>query len=727
MVLKSYLIAPFNSGLINNVEPFLIPEDAFHFLTNAYIWRGRLRKRFGYSFIGETHLDGRLRIKLGTTDGDGDFPSPGPFTVPGTIFEIGQMFSVGTQVFTVSTAGIPAPLLVTGSATGTYDTTTGALIILAAAATTDVFFYPAQPVMGLRSRELAAVNNESTIGFDTQFAYERSGVGGWTRFGTAIWTGGDADFYWTSNYRGADPADTTFYVVNGVVADNIKFFSSLTPGWTTLRPDLGPGRFLDTAKIIVGFKDRLVVFNTQEEENLVQLTFKNRARFSRDGDPTDAATSWSDVVVGEGGFVDAPIEEAIITVEFIKDKLIVYFERSTWELVYLGRKGTPFSWRQLNNELGAESSFSIVGFDRGAIGIGNVGIHTCDGVNVKRIDQQIPEEVFNIHNGSDGPQRVYGIRDFHRELVYWTYPRAPGNPTFPTDILVWNYQNNSFAIFEDSFTCFGTFQNESDLTWAALGAEFGTWAQWNEPWGSGQSQSQFPFIVSGNQQGYTFIIRPDRSSNGQSLYITDMTANELVVINHNLVKDDYVLVEDAAGITIPPTSDPINGKVFKVTNADDVNKITLDTTFTGTYVGDGKLTRISQLNITSKEWNPGTPIGQQFRTPYIDFLLNRTTDGEVSVDYFIDSRTGDSIQDETKDSDVLLGNNTLLTRPEDNATSQPKQVRIWHRYFLQSEGMMLQIKIFMTDSQLRDLAISRSDFQMDALILYVEPQGRIIG
>lgn len=709
-----------NSGLENNLEPFLIPEDAFQFLTNAYVWRGRVRKRFGYYYLGLTELASRLRINIGTTDGLGNIST----TAPGSIFAIGQMFSIGTEIFTVVETGTPGIMLITASATlAIYNTTTGALAIDGADATTDVYFYPATPVMGLRLRYSANVNFEDTVGFDTQFAYQRI-ASAWERLGTALWTGGNGDFYWTVNYRGTNPYETFFYVVNRIPADNIKYLPQGSITWTTLRPQLNSGatRHLETAAIIIGFKDRLVVLNTIEDEDGSDRTYQNRARWSQNGDPRAAATSWLDETRGRGGFVDAATEESITTCEFIKDRLIVYFERSTWELVYTGDSTLPFRWQQINNELGAESRFSIIGFDKGAVGVGNVGVHTCNGVNVSRIDQNIPNEVFKIHNGNDGPKRVYGIRDYYRELVYWTFPDSTGDPTFPTNILVWNYQNGAWAFFEDSFTCFGYFQKDADLTWDDLGEVYGSWGAWNDPWGGPQGQSQFPFIAAGNQQGFTFIIDADRSSNDQSLYITDMDASteELIVINHNLLKENYVLVENCQGIT------SLNDTVFQVQEVVDENTIILDIVFTGTYTGGGKLTRISNLNITSKQWNPGTPIGQQFRMPYIDFLLDTTASGEVSVNYLIDSTEGFSIQDQDVNS-VLLGSNTLYTRPEDNATYQPFQVRIWHRYFLQSQGMMLQIKIFMTDDQMRNVSISQSDFQLDALIIYVEPQGRITG
>lgn len=181
-----------------------------------------------------------------------------------------------------------------------------------------------------------------------------------------------------------------------------------------------------------------------------------------------------------------------------------------------------------------------------------------------------------------------------------------------------------------------------------------------------------------------------------------------------------MLVEDALGIT------SLNDTVFQVQEVVDADTIVLDTTFTGTYTGAGKLSRISNIKILTKQFNPGTPVGQQFRIPYLDFLLNRTTSGEISVNYLIDTSSGNAIQDQVSGA-TLLGNNTLYTRPEDNQSFQINQQQIWHRYYVQSQGQFIQLLFFLDDTQMRDLDISRSDFELHAILLYAEPQGRLIG
>ena len=143
-------------------------------------------------------------------------------------------------------------------------------------------------------------------------------------------------------------------------------------------------------------------------------------------------------------------------------------------------------------------------------------------------------------------------------------------------------------------------------------------------------------------------------------------------------------------------------------------------------MGGGKLSRISNIKILTKQFNPGTPVGQQFVVPYVDFLLNRTATGQISIDYLINTSSGITIQADV-DPDTLLGTNVLFTQPEDDQTIQNQQQQIWHRYYIQTEAQFLQLLFFMSDSQMRTPSIARSDFELHAMLFYVSPQGRIIG
>jgi len=729
-MLKNFLIYSMDKGQQTNVEPWLIPEQAFEKLEDAYVWRGRVKKKWGYSLIGSNDLNSRLRINFATTDANGELAYT---TIPGILMKPGMMFSVGSEVYTVTTVptvGNNADTLGTlGTSTGNIEYTSAAPDVFkfkltgvsASIATTSVYFYPAEPVMGLPSREIGNISFEDIIAFDTQFSYTRSG-GAWEQLGTATWTGSNKDFFWGVNARGANPYQTNFYVVNNTRADNIKYIDSAGVAWTNLQPTLNSGGdTLDSARIITYFKDRLVVFNTLETTGGSSRAYPQRCRFSQNGDPTAAATSWLEDTPGRGGYIDAPTKADIITIEQVKGRLIVYFESSTYELVYTGVPDAPFRWQIINSELGCESTFSVIGFDDVALGVGNVGVHACNGVGVARIDQDIPDEVFKIHNGNDGIERVYGIRDYVPELVYWTFPSAENNPVYPDRILLYNYQNKSWAFFNESFTCFGYYQQESDLTWANSGQRYPSWEQWLDAWNAGRAQSRFPDIVAGNQQGFVNILDTNRTSNSQTLYITDMTVatKTLRIISHNLSSNDYILIEEAQGSTT------LNGTITRVQSVTDANNIIVDDAFTGTYTGGGKVTRISGLNILTKQFNPGTPVGQTFSIPYIDILMNITSAGEITVEYFTDSQTGASVQSQAN-SGVLLGSSVITTQSEKSLGVATYDTYEWHRYFLQAISSFIQLRFTLSADQISNYLIATSNIELQGINLYVTPHGRLI-
>ena len=736
MAYDRFLIAPFKTGLENDLEPWLLPEDAFEIMEDAYVFRGRVKKRFGYNLLNDSVLSSRLRILLGQTDGSGNFS----VTVPGAVFKEGQLFSISTVQYTVPSTGTPVALLVSsGGSSGTYNTTTGALSITGGIASTDVYFYPAEPVMGFGLAEAASVNDELTIAFDTQFAYFRTG-NAWDAINstnlpsaTDTWTSSNSQFFWTTNWL-ANPVisngEPFLFVTNN--KENIRYIQNSTisnsTGFTNLNPTLRTAVTLTTASIVLPFRDRLIALNTTENISAADQNFGNRCRFSQNGDPT-ATDAWREDIPGRGGFIDASTTEDIITAEFIKDRLIVFFERSTWELVYTGNEVLPFRWQQLNTELGSESTFSKVAFDKAILSVGNVGVHLCNGINVERIDQKIPDEVFKIHNGNDGPQRVYGIRDFYNELVYWTFPDFELNPTFPNRILVYNYQNQSWAFFKDTFTALGYFQRTDDFTWATLPYE--TWDTWTDPWNSGAVQSQFLSIIAGNQQGWTVLLDRDKSDN-EAFYQISQIANfssgatsttmDLTIVDHNFAVGDYFLIENSTGLT------SINGQICQVTAILTANSVSViiatGNLGSGTYTGAATLRRVSGINLRTKRFNPYISTGSNFYLSQIDFFVEKTDNGEVSIDYFPNSSEYSVIDN---DQGALLGTTILNTKAEDQIINsfETVQDKFWHRVYLMSEQFNLQIRIFLSGAQLQDWDIAREDFILHGMIIYTEREGRV--
>lgn len=741
MAYDKFLIAPFESGLVNNMPPFLLPEDAWQQMNNAYVWRGRVKKRFGSRYIGQTALNSRFRINVGTTNGVGYYIG----SVPGSIFKIGQQFSIGSNIYTVyQTNGLM--LKSGGTATNyIYNTANGAFLFVGEAINTPIYFYPAEPVMGLCNWENGPVNDHPAFGFDTQFAYEFLGNAWQLSAGSPTFHSPNSRFFWTTNWL--DLSLTTPYLFEtnynasvptpAATDDSMYYWNGTT--WTDFSAltkfQVSGSPYVKTAKIILQFHDHMILLNTIENSGGTYIGSTNtrrpnRCRYSINGNPL-SATSWLEVnEVGYkgAGWIDAATDEAIIGAEFIKDRLIVYFERSTWELVYTGSPKPPFIWQKLNSELGTESTFSTVVFDKVVLSVGNTGLHACNGINVERIDDKIPSDIFNLRITNEGVKRVAGIRDYQAELVYWTWPlfdQEPNSNTYPAKILVYNYTNGTWAYFDDVFTTWGYFEQQTELTWADI---TWTWEEWTDAWQSGVIQAQSKRVIAGNQQGFVVIIDPDLTINEYAMQITNATfagnTMTLTIVDHTLSTDDFISIQDLNGVLISGTH------IYQVTNIVDANTIEIDITgltVSGVYIGGSYASRVSRIDMISKEWNPynsDNSAGNNFDLAKIDFCVVSTAAGEITVDYAPNSANLSMIQAGALTGSAL-GTNILETSPYALYPLESAQDILWHSIYFQTQGNGITIRMGYTDLQMMNPYITTSTFELQGLILYTKKMGRL--
>lgn len=823
-----------NSGFQTNVKPWLVADNAFEDLTNMYVLRGRVKKRFGTMLMGVDQTGSRLRLLTSPTYSSPTYSG----TVPGTVFGIGQMFSVGDDIFTVYQLGTPAAMLASNNVTsGTYNTSTGAFTITGEAASQSIFFYPATPVMGLTQYYIEATNIYSTLGFDTQFSYQFNPVDNvWVQItsGASIWTGTDFEFFWTVGYQAASSALNTLWVTNFNADDGIRYWNNstwtkpvinyskgsvvditdssgdaagtltgtffigqvFTIGLTTftvvtttgaLLPasnstdgPIGTGTFnistgayaftgafsnssiyftannyIQTAQIIVQFKNRLIFLNTIELVNGSSEKYPYRCRYSAINDPIAVSSFMADFP-GNGGFTDAPTDEAIITAQFVKDRLIVYFSSSCYELVYTNNQVLPFIWQKINNELGAVSTFSEIPFDKVTLGIDDTGIHACNGSNVDRIDTKIPQYPFSISNEAQGQDRVAGVRDYYNEMAYWTIPTSNRNVSFyfPNKVLVYNYVNESWATIDDSFTTFGYYYlppTTDGLTWGQTSTR---WADNIRQWNSNASTTNnttVKSIIAGNQQGFVQIIQTDIVTNAQSLQITNFTITAtgtalVSCVNHNLELNQFVLLTTMNGITFTDSNGTVLSECMARVSSDTINNITPNTftissldnllnpiIFTGTYLGGGNASLVSNVNILTKQYNFYTSQDRNMYLSRVDFLVDRTENGQVTADYLISS-TNISLVSEgigtLASPGPLPGNGTLETSPYALSNLEQFQDRLWHPIYMWSEGECVQLQLYMTPAQMFNYDINcdntisftaLNDFELHAMIFYVTP------
>lgn len=726
----------FDRGVDLSKEEFKIDNNAFADLTNCYQWRDRILRRRGNRLLGRLRrciTAKALAASGGGTTYSGNIITFAPaleatasLQVSSITITVGGKITVtddGAGGFTQTggTATLDSDNSSINYATGAFTIELSAGVYAAEAVTTDFCYFPNLPVMGIRTYEVSTINEEETIFFDTTYAYTfNSGTGFFDELvpGTT-WTGNNSDFFYSTNYYQDAGNRDLFWATNFSSNDPIRYYNGIS--WTNFNPDIDDAgtNQLYKALLLVPFRGLLLAMNTFEGTSLgASIQYPQRVRGSQIGDPLDA-DAWKDDIPGRGFFFDLPTNEHIRSFGFVRDSLVVFTERSSWLLSWTGDSVVPVIDQRENTDLGIESTFSVLNFDDKVAGIGDKFIIASDSINAYPINNDIPDFAFTIHNDNDGRRRVHGVRDYNNRLALWTYPRFDENGTYPNRVLVWNYIDNTWQFFRDNLTCFGTFQPASDLTWENV---TWTWAEWTQTWGEGSNQSKYPDIVAGNQQGFIMNVGK-QTLDDASMYISAINIVggqvQLEILNHNLEDGEFINVTRTIG-----DYTALNGNTYKIgyVDSDNVSLFNQDSEgnfdpleiSSGTYLGGGQAAIIPNFRILSKKFNM-IEDGKKVLLGYIDLLLESDPDAIFNLNLYLDYK-----------SDSLARSNFWSTniQPDESIIDTPDQTKIFRKFWVGQIGNFVQFEITINDQNM-PLQPPGMYFQLDSVVLYVRPSGRL--
>ena len=243
---EKIIVGPIDRGLRNDRTPFVIDNDSFPILVNAYQWRGRVKRKRGTSLLG------RLTRFFNSANGSyGSITSFNLVAGAGNLFTAFSLQANGNIVpgsvhLTDATTGdvytddSNGNLVGVPSGTGTINYATGAITISGGGAdlitTVSFLYYPDLPVMGLEDFIATSTQFPGTIGFDTKYSYNISTVFPYSIYDVSFyknlptgtypgyvekttvtpisWNGQDYQQFWTVNYLGA------LWATNGI---NVPF------------------------------------------------------------------------------------------------------------------------------------------------------------------------------------------------------------------------------------------------------------------------------------------------------------------------------------------------------------------------------------------------------------------------------------------------------------------------------------------------------------------------
>lgn len=563
-------------------------------------------------------------------------------------------------------------------------------------------------------------------------------------------------------------------------------------GWVNFSPPLSQASFsigglpaaqyyLVGARIIVPFKDRLLFFGPVVQTSTGTPKYlQDTIIYSQVGTPYYTASFqgnifaptnppgittllvptnqkafptayWCDQT-GFGGFITAGVSQPINSVGVNEDVLIVGFKNFQTRLIYSGNDIVPFNFFIVNSELGTSSTFSTIIMDKAVLTRGDRGIIATSQVGAQRYDLEIPDQVFEFDLQNNGSERVTAQRDFENEWCYLSYP-TPDNGAadgtsyiFPTQTLQYNYRDNSWGIFDESYTTYGPFRESSTPSWATI--KYTSWNSWTDPWDFGISNSAQPIVIAGNQQGFVVFRNFENGiSEATSLAIMNLVYSAGVTTvtcpNHSLNEGDYIIISGALG-TIGAV---VNGLVFSVgdttTNTFTLNPSVVDAVYT--YLGGGLITRLYVPFIQTKQFPTGWELMRKTRIGPQQYLLTTTEKAQITLLIFL-SQNGTNpynlepiVPDPNSINNSLIYSTILYTCPESSnigltapntnlqMPTASQQAQIWHRVNTSLIGDTIQLGFTLSDTQMRTLdsgglPISQfAEIELHSIIMDIQP------
>lgn len=730
MSYQPFLIANYATGYDKEVEPWLLPKDSFTDLLDGFVYRGVTNKRDGYqgfaNGIKSTYTESRMVHQIasvapatGVIDG-----ANRTFTwVLTTPVARGRVVITGSSpVQTLTDNGLGT---FTGNGTGTINYSTGAVNItftLAPAGASTVLltysFHPGLPVMGVMNF-YPTTNIRQLIVADTRYVNRYNpATDRLDDLPAGTYNGTASDFWSWVNYESAASAPRLLFA-NGVVGDVIQQYDGTNI--IDYAPTFSVGS-LNAQQMFV-YKDRLVLFRTIENGVL----FPRRIRISGTGVNCD---NFDNTAPG-AGVIDIPDNTWFFGGAFNRDDLLFFTESSTWNMKFTGNDVAPFALQKIDGSRGSGASFSVISYLNRTMAASPRGLILCDGYQVDRMDNKLPQFAFNDINGAAFNNCFSGFLDEERD-VYLLYPsdgvvRPTLVPTTSSDrILVNNFEEDNFSIYRIPLSTMGNFQVAFTLTWADLTAAngFPNWDTLAEKFGNWNA---FPFdkgdpiAIGGGHKGEIWRLNDTESEdNPQKIRnITVINTQRIQVTTdwNNYEVGDFIAFEAVGGMI------EINDKQAQI--------ISIDTNFTiftvdfgqsfggfSAYTSGGLASKTINFQAYTKKLNPWVDGDKKIRCGWIYFYVSSsdtilTDQDDIPVPAFL------RVDVLTNNNETVDFTNTQFQYLID-CTLGPKEKggKKWVKIWINQVGQFLQFRL--SNNQ------AGAKIQIHAMMPGLQPIGRLI-
>lgn len=500
-------------------------------------------------------------------------------------------------------------------------------------------------VMAILQNVLISTSDIQTLAFDKNFAYKYDeGTNSFVRIPfNARLLALDPTYSFNINDREDYISGTTYpdkkgtnrFVFTGKGMSSVYFYNGTDIGEYTNTLDNTDyvsfvGKTLDKATHVLWFGERLNFIAPTLSATLAPqaILYSGIRDSSGNGDSFNAPGS---------GLLEIDTYELIKGVSILGDRIALNVSQSSWIVEKTNDAFNPYFTRKIPSVLGTDASFSSTQWNNEVRSIGKTGIITTDGRQSLRIDNKIPYFTDDEIDALEFEQ-TYGGFDRVNAQFLWSYVDSSNDVNSTQNkVLVNNYEEKSWSVYDQRFSCFGESISGQNLIWSEIDEDeslaWETWDTTEETWRKIGISKETQKTLAGDDLGFIYELNQDFDDYFvavESPGITKATACVISTVDQSLQIGDRVIVGAVLGMT------EINDKTGTIT-ASTISSVTvdIDTTSYSTWTSGGYVTKLINFYAETIPFNPYRAQGRKIKISHVEFLIN-TNNGSLNVDIFMD-------------------------------------------------------------------------------------------
>jgi hypothetical protein len=300
----------------------------------------------------------------------------------------------------------------------------------------------------------------------------------------------------------------------------------------------------------------------------------------------------------------------------------------------------------------------MVTWENESISIGKTGIISANGRNQYRIDKKIPSFIEDRFDSAN-INLTYGGFDRTNNQLLFAYKSIDTEDTTQDKVLINNYAENTWAVYDLRFSCFGQTDKGVDSVWDDIDEtndpSWGSWETTEEIWNRIGIEETIQKTLAGDDNGFIWLLNQDGDDYINAFVSVILGATTTINIgDHSFEVGDEVVVQGAVGADAAfneinnfnpalPYAPYTPWIVQSITASEIV--INFDSSQAGAYVSDGTVSKTIDFSAEMVPFNPYRAQGRKCYISHIEFLLD-TNAGFLNVDLFDSEEVSSSPDDE---------------------------------------------------------------------------------